>query len=77
VPDPSLTTTYILAVITSVVSLFLTQGLIDNSIAKFVTGLASIIVPLVLAAVHANVKAKVHAARIASRAPAGPVAPVK
>src|SRR2546423_15582178 len=42
---PSLKASYIVALITTVVGLFATQGLIDNGTAKLVTGLAAALVP--------------------------------
>ena len=74
-PSPSLSTTYILAVISSIVSLALTQSLITNGTAQLVTGLASTLVPLILALAHSLVHAHVAAAKvsvasIASKPPA-------
>jgi hypothetical protein len=70
-----LSTTYILAVIASVVSLALTQSLITNGTAQLVTGLASTLVPLILALAHSLVHAHVQAAHVAARAPTPPVPP--
>lgn len=63
---PSLTPAFILYAVVSVVSLFLTQGLIDSRVSKLVTGLASVIIPAAFAIAHAIYHGRVHAARIAN-----------
>lgn len=64
---PSLTPAYILAVITTVVGLFVTQGLISNGTEKLVTGLAAAFVPLGIALAHSLFHAHVQAAKINAR----------
>lgn len=66
-PAPSLTTTYILALIGTVVGLFVTQNLISNDTAQLVTGLAAVVVPLGLALAHTFFHTHVEAARVHAR----------
>lgn len=63
-PTPSLSTTYILALISTVVGLALTQSLITNSTAQLITGLAAAFVPVILALAHSIFHAHVEAAKI-------------
>jgi hypothetical protein len=63
-PSPSLTTTYLLAVVSTICSLAVTQSLISNQTAQLVTGLASALVPALLALGHSIVHAHVAAAKV-------------
>jgi hypothetical protein len=68
-PQPSPAVTYILAAISSAVSLALTQSLITSQTAQIITGAAAVLVPLVLAALNTLL----HAAHTVKPPP--PVAP--
>lgn len=72
-PAPSLTPAYALAAITTVVGLFLTQGLIDNRTGQLVTGLAVVIIPAAFAVATAVLKG--HQTQAASRIQAAHIAP--
>lgn len=65
--DPQMTPAYILTLITTIVGLFVSQGLITNHTEKLVTGLASGLVPLAILAVHAFVKSRAHTAKLSLR----------
>jgi hypothetical protein len=67
-PKPTLTPAYILAAITTVVALFLTQGLIDSKTEKLVTGLAAVLVPAIFVLAHALFHGRVQAATIQATA---------
>lgn len=63
-PTPSLSTTYLLALVTTVAGLAVTQGLITNGTAQLVSGLAAAFVPAILALAHTLFHAHTQAARI-------------
>lgn len=67
-PTPSLSATYILATISAIVALILTQSLITNATAQLITGFAAILVPLILALAHSLVHAHVQAAHVNAKA---------
>lgn len=43
--SPDITPAQIIAVVTSLVGLFVSQGLIDNNLSQLIVGMASILVP--------------------------------
>lgn len=55
-PAPSLTPAYALAAVTTLVGLFVTQGVIKNSTGQLVTGLAFVIIPAAFAVGFAVLK---------------------
>lgn len=72
-PAPSLTPAYAIAAVTTIVGLFLTQGLIDNRVGQLVTGLAVVIIPAAFAVATAVLKG--HQTQAASRIQAAHIAP--
>lgn len=77
-PTPSLSTAYILALIGTVVGLFVSQNVVTNNTAQLVTGLAAAFVPLGLALAHSIFHAHVEAAKIhAAAQPAPAPAPTR
>lgn len=74
-PSPALTPTYILAAIAAVVTLFITQNVIDSRTGQLVSGLAAVFVPLafvvaesILKGHQAQATSRLEAARIQSDA---------
>lgn len=65
VPAPTLTPEYAIAALTTLVGLFATQGLISNGTEKIITGVASVLLPLVFVIVQAVLKSQAHKATVA------------
>ena len=63
---PDLTATNVVSVIGMILGLLLTQGFIDQGLAQTISGIASVVVPLVLAVVAAIVKSKAHSSHVAA-----------
>lgn len=64
-PSPALTPTYILAAIAAVVTLFITQNVIDSRTGQLVSGLAAVFVPLAFVVAESILKG--HQAQASSR----------
>lgn len=64
-PSPALTPTYLLAAVTTVVTLFVTQNVIDNRTGQLVAGLAGVLIPLGFAIAATILKG--HQAQASSR----------
>lgn len=61
---PQLTPEYVLAAVGTIVGLFVSQGLIDNRFSKIIVGVASVVVPLVLAGISAWARTQAHKAKL-------------
>lgn len=64
-PSPALTPTYILAAIAAVVTLFITQNVIDSRTGQLVSGLAAVLIPLAFVVAESILKG--HQAQASSR----------